>query len=224
MVSIPDRRPIQIRYAADACTSVNILNKTLNSNDLSNVARGVVKTSLIASLSRVCYFRSVSMKRIISILPLLLLVACDPGLTLPEEAKPGIAGTILFQGPWPPADSLHDLRIIASPIYPIDTTKTNLMFLVLQGVIQVYPALGESGLPYNVNTIEYEFPLPRGEYKYIAVFQQYATSLVAWRPVGVYTGGRAGFDPVAININSSEMIRGISINVDFRNLPPLPFE
>ncbi|MBM4168322.1 MAG: hypothetical protein FJ215_04105 [Ignavibacteria bacterium] len=163
------------------------------------------------------------MKKIFSILPLVFLVACDPGLTLPEETQPGIAGTIVFQGPWPPADSLHDLRVIASPIFPIDTTKTNLMFLVLQGIIQVYPALGESGLPYDVSAIDYEFRLPRGEYKYVAVFQQYASSLVAWRPVGVYTAGKAGFTPVAIRIDGNEMLRGISINVDFRNLPPLPF-
>ena len=164
------------------------------------------------------------MKNILSIILLVFLVSCDPGLTLPQGEKPGIAGTITFQGPWPPADSLHDLRIIASPIFPIDTAKTNLMFLVLQGVIQVYPALAESGLPFNVASITYEFPLPRGEYKYVAVFQQYASSLVAWRPVGVYTGGKPGFKPVSIKIDGTELIRDISIDVDFRNLPPLPFE
>lgn len=178
----------------------------------------------IAFLSWVSYFRRNSMKRISSIILLISLVSCDPGLTLPEGSKPGISGTITFQGPWPPADSLHDLRIIASPIFPIDTAKTNLMFLVLQGVIQVYPALAESGLPFNVTSITYEFPLPRGEYKYVAVFQQFSSSLVAWRPVGVYTAGKTGFNPVSITIDGSEMIRDISINVDFRNLPPLPFE
>lgn len=163
------------------------------------------------------------MKKIIFPSILIFFLSCDPGLTLPGSEKPGFGGTITFTGKWPPVDSLKDLRIIASPIFPVDTTMTNLMFLVFNGIIQVYPPLNEASLPMNISTLDYEFNLPVGTYKYAAVFQRYSESLLAWKPVGVYTGGKPGFIPEPITIALGQFHQGIDISVDFNKLPPLPF-
>lgn len=163
------------------------------------------------------------MKKVLISLLFVLFLSCDGGLTLPSDIKTGFGGVVTFVGKWPPPDSLKDLRIIASPIYPIDTTKTNLIVLVLDGTIQVHPPLGESSLPLNVSVHNYRFELPAGNYKYVAVFQQYAVSLLAWRPLGVFTGGREGFQPEPIALRESEFLTGIDVTVNFNNLPPLPF-
>ena len=154
----------------------------------------------------------------------LLLVAlfagCDHGLS-PELSSPaglpGFAGTIRFTGPWPPPDSLFDLRVVAFRSYP----PKNILEEFLNGTLEFSDAL-------RLNVTEQSYALRkdglRGTFAYVVVAQQYGPNAFQhWRVVGVYTttGDVAVPSPVVLGLGA--FVEGVDIAVDFTRLPPQPF-
>ena len=148
---------------------------------------------------------------------------CDHGLTPPEPEKEitGISGTIFYQN-WPPVDSIYDLRLVIFKNYP----PGDIFSEVMNGKAVVHPAIGESHLPYQVDTTSYFTELAAGNYQYIVVAQQVQADLYAresWRVVGQYDTTLTDTLPTPILVIQDSILAKINIIVDFDHLPVQPF-
>ncbi|MGA3246203.1 MAG: hypothetical protein ABSE41_16420, partial [Bacteroidota bacterium] len=64
------------------------------------------------------------MKKLLLAAIVMSLLSCDHGLEPPPSVQPGFGGTIYFEkGTWPASDSLVNLWLFASQLYPLDSAK-----------------------------------------------------------------------------------------------------
>ncbi len=156
-----------------------------------------------------------------------MLAACDGGLAPPPPMEFGFSGTVHFTpGSWP-TDSLINLWIFASQIYPLDSAKVYSGLFASPSTIFVYPSLSGT-LPFYVDSLSYSFPLHSGTYKYIGVIQQVSLNLIhrgirVFRVVGFYKDSTDSSKPGIVIVNDNYQVKGIDIDVDFQNPPPQPF-
>jgi hypothetical protein len=155
----------------------------------------------------------------------LMIAGCDGGLTPPPPIEPGFGGTIRFaKNTWPPGDSLANLWLFASKIYPLDSS------LVFTGIfsdppqILVYPSLIEN-LPMFRDSITYALPATPATFKYIGIIQHFRTeyTIRSMRVVGLYIDPQHPGQNGTVVVGENEFVGGIDINVDFHNPPPQPF-
>ncbi len=136
------------------------------------------------------------------------LSACDGGLAPPAENRSGtILSIIQYDGSWPPADSVRDLRFVAMRFVPQDTSD----FLELNR-LAISDRL-EYGVSRDSATVSDVRP---GVFVYSGVAVNYAQSIFAWRPVGVYSDDDGVFE-----VAPDETVR-VNVTVDFSVLPPFP--
>lgn len=141
---------------------------------------------------------------------LLLLLSCEYGLEPPPPRPPfgAIRGYIQYQGIWPPADSLRDLRFVAMRIVPDDVSD----FINLNN-IDFTPQMLRTNVEADTFLLE---QVPNGFYLYNGIAQMYGPNVFAdWRPVGLYTDNNGTIDLRGDTVE-------IEILVDFNNLPPFP--
>jgi hypothetical protein len=172
-----------------------------------------------------CYFQSQMMKHLLVLSSVFLIASCEPGLTPPPEFQPGFGGTIYFEGgTWPPADSLVNLWLFASQIYPLDSAKVFTGLFANPPLIFLYPAT-DRNLPFFVDSVSYAFNLPPGSYKYVGILQRYANefSVRSLRVVGVYSTSSDPPLPIPVIVSESQFISGIDMQVNFHKPPPQPF-
>jgi hypothetical protein len=170
------------------------------------------------------------MKKGFLLLCALLWMSCDGGLSPTPPPKPGISGTVYFaSGTWPgnpsSPDSLSNLWIFASQVYPLDSS------LVLSGLfsspptIFLYPSI-VANLPFYKDSVQYFFSLPIGTYKYIGVIQHITpdyNSIRTLRVVGVAKDQVNPALPLQVQVINGTVASGVDIRVDFHNPPPQPF-
>jgi len=170
------------------------------------------------------------MKKLILVLGAIAWMSCNGGLSPLPPPKPGISGTLYFaKGTWPGTpsspDSLSNLWIFASQVYPLDSS------LVIGGLfsspptIYLYPSFVQN-LPLYVDSLQYFFQLPVGTYKYIGVIQHLVpdyNSIRSLRVVGVVKDPTDTANPRQVNVVDGTVIPGINANVDFHNPPAQPF-
>lgn len=154
---------------------------------------------------------------------LLMLAGCDHGGLDPTVTQePGFSGQIQFLGRRPAVDSLKDLRVVAVPYYPIDTTFQLVILKVLDGTIAFGTELtsfAASDLP-----VRYELRVEPKTYPYVAIVQQYGADVFSqWRVVGVYGYSSAHPAPSPVMVRDGELTTSIDLTVDFDHLPPQPF-
>jgi len=160
-------------------------------------------------------------KLISSFVFLIVLFSCDHGLkpTEKQSEMSGISGTINYIN-WPPAENLYDLRLVVFKRYP----PGDIFGELEERRAFVYPAIGQDGLPFNVDTTSYVMELNPGDYKYVAVAQQYGSNPFAdWLAAGQYDTLSTDDLPTPITVLSGEILEDINIYVDFDSLPPHPF-
>jgi hypothetical protein len=168
------------------------------------------------------------MKHLVLIILCLLLAACDAGLAPPPPIELGFSGTVYFTpGSWP-TDSLINLWIFASQIYPLDSAKVYSGLFTNPSTIFLYPSINQSLPLSEVASIPYSFPLRSGTYKYVGVIQQVSPDLInrgirVFRVVGFYKDPTNLSQPGTVEVNESTRMKEINIDVDFRNPPPQPF-
>ena len=148
----------------------------------------------------------------------ILCTGCDKGLA-PIVVSPGFSGTITYKSKFPPPDSLLDLRIIAVPYYPIDSSFQKIYDKVTSLVIAFSPEPLSTVTP----TIKYTMFVDPKTYYYVAVVQQYG-DYTQWRVVGIYCDSTVSNIPKSVTVSDGKYTEGIDINVDFYNLPPQPFK
>ncbi|HEY6950787.1 MAG TPA: hypothetical protein VI758_00185 [Bacteroidota bacterium] len=169
------------------------------------------------------------MTKWILVLCALVWIGCDGGLSPTPPAKPGISGTVYFaRGSWPGTpsspDSLSNLWIFASQVYPLDSSQVLNYLTVSPLRIFLYPSIA-SNLPFYVDSVVYNFDLPVATYKYIGVIQHISTdlSIASFRVVGVAKDPADTTKPLQVNVVEGTIHQGININVDFHNPPAQPF-
>ncbi len=166
------------------------------------------------------------MKFLLPFIICLFLTGCDGGLAPPPPVELGFSGTVHFApGYWPPSDSLYNLWIFASQIYPLDSVK---VFAGLFGnpmTIFLYPGVTQTLAVGMIDSIAYSFPLKSGTYKYVGVIQKISPDLNirAFKVVGFYRDSSHASQPGTVEVNENRQISGINIDVDFQHPPPQPF-
>jgi hypothetical protein len=168
---------------------------------------------------------SARMKALTVLLLALTLLSCDGGLTPPPDVEPGFGGKIVFEpGTWPPTDSLINLWLVASQIYPLDSVKIFSGIFSNPPAIFLYPDFSTS-LPLYVDSVTYAFYLPPATYRYIAILQQFGSeiNIRSFRVVGVYGLNGSSADPQSVTLHEFQFIPNINLKVDFHKLPPQPF-
>ncbi len=158
---------------------------------------------------------------------LLCLSGCDKGLT-PLNEPSGLSGTIHFKN-WPPPAQMYELRLVAFPTYPADST--NLLGALLTGTVAVYPPFGASGFPKNgQDTLQFTITtngtlLQVRNYDYVALAWRYGPGLFTdWRPAGVYSLVPGSNIPTSVRVLLHKTQPNIDIYVDFSNPPPRPWQ
>jgi hypothetical protein len=161
---------------------------------------------------------------------LIVWMGCNRGLSPTPQPKPGISGIVHFaNGTWPGTpsspDSLSNLWIFASQVYPLDSSLVFGGLFSNPPTIYLYPST-VTNLPFYVDSVEYFFPLPVGTYKYIGVIQHITVdfnSIRALRVVGLAKDPANPTTPRQAQVADGSIEPGINIDVDFHNPPPQPF-
>ncbi len=165
------------------------------------------------------------MKKLVFLALAVLLLSCDHGLAPLPPVEPGFGGTIYFaKETWPPADSLVNLWVFASQIFPLDSEK------VFQGLfsdppkIYLYPAF-DKNLPFFGDSVSYAFSLPPATYFYVGVLQRTANdiNIRSLRVVGMYGTSDLPPLPIPVVVSDASFLTGIDIRVNFRKPPLQPF-
>ncbi len=165
------------------------------------------------------------MKRLLIVALAVLSMSCDHGLAPPPNVEPGFGGTVYFEwGSWPAADSLVNLWIFASELYPLDSAKVFQGLFSNPPLIYLYPAFDKS-LPLFVDSVSYSFILPPGTYKYVGVIQRFANdiNIHTMRVVGMYGTNDSPPLPIPVIVNEANFFAGVDLKVNFRKPPPQPF-
>lgn len=156
-----------------------------------------------------------------------LSASCNEELG-PLNEPSGFSGVIRFKN-WPPATDIKEMRLVALQEMPRDSASV--IPLLLAGKAAVYPPLPGDYFQTLVDSIVYEFTDKSGtnlqviNYPYVAVWYQYGPNILSdWRPAGVYSTGPTTFTPAPVHVILHHVIPNIDIQVDFRNLPPLPWQ
>jgi len=165
------------------------------------------------------------MKKRVFLALAVLFLSCDHGLAPLPPVEPGFGGTVYFaEESWPPADSLVNLWIFASQIFPLDSDK------VFQGLfsdppkIYLYPAF-DKNLPFFGDSVSYSFSLPPATYFYVGVLQRTSNTIdiKSLKVVGMYGTSTTPPLPIPVVVSEANFVSGIDIRVNFRKPPPQPF-
>ena len=152
-------------------------------------------------------------------------LSCDHGLEPPLSVEPGFGGTIYFEkGTWPASDSIVNLWLFASQLYPLDSAKIFAGLFSDPPTIYLYPA-SDKNLPLFVDSVSYKFNLPPGTYKYVGVLHRRANDInvSSLKVVGLYGTNDLPPLPIPIIVSGSNFVSGVDIRVNFRKPPPSPF-
>ena len=150
---------------------------------------------------------------------------CDrTGLNPNEYQEPGISGRISFNGQIPPPDSLRDLRIVAVPYYPVDTTFADLFDkIVNKGNIPF--SEGFSDRVVSNGSLQYQMNVKPQTFHYVAVVQMYgANFLLDWRVVSVYGYTAEDPSPKPVIVKEGNVTDNVNFIVDFYSVPVQPFK
>ncbi|MBX3043567.1 MAG: hypothetical protein KIT33_03360 [Candidatus Kapabacteria bacterium] len=157
---------------------------------------------------------------IFSVTILFIVSSCDGGLAPRKESdKSVLNGKIKFvkgNDNWPPEDSVFAIRAAAFKEMP----DSNIILAILGGNAYF---TGES-LPMYQDSINFTFDITEAPVNlvYIVAVWQYTPDILSQRVIGVYTetGDKTKASQLMIEKGNTY---NIEIEVDFDDLPPMPF-
>jgi hypothetical protein len=156
------------------------------------------------------------------------VVGCDEGLK-PPPPPTILSGTITYVGgraSWPPADSVLNLRLVAFKEFPPRDIFGEIIMrrayytpegLTLDSTLAKFAER-------TAYSIEIPDPAPE-ELQYIAVVMLVNPQILlpsSWRVVGIHNVNGDNTRPARLRVTPNAENRA-DIRVDFRNLPPQPF-
>lgn len=148
-------------------------------------------------------------------------ISCDGGLApKPESEKSFLSGVVIYKHgktKWPPADSILAVRTVAFKKYP-DSTG------ILNDIISGNAIFTLNSMPLFVDSSFFSFEITDAPAKfvYIAAVQQYDSLLTSQRVIGLYNISAEKHKPSELFIEPGKTYN-ITIEVDFDDLPPMPF-
>lgn len=160
------------------------------------------------------------MKYILFSLFIILLSSCDGGLEpISVEQKSQLDITLKFVDAgnnWPPKDSILGLRIAAFKKMPDSS--------IINDIIAGNAYFTLNSLPLFVDSAGTRFEITDApvDLVYIAAVQQFDSLITSQRVVGIYTISGDKTKPTALKIEKGKNY-SINIDIDFNNLPPMPF-
>ncbi|MCO5250673.1 MAG: hypothetical protein M9949_04540 [Candidatus Kapabacteria bacterium] len=158
---------------------------------------------------------------ILALLLTFCMLSCDGGLApKPEAEKSYLSGTLRFVkgiADWPPEDSVFAVRVVAFKKYP---DSTGIFADILEG--NAYFTLASLPLFVDSSRFSFEITDTPTDLVYIAAIQQFDTLITAQRVIGLYNISDEKHKPSTIRIESGRHY-DISIDIDFKDLPPMPF-
>ena len=164
------------------------------------------------------------MLKFLFILPLILLtISCGGGLD-PEDAEANnvsfLNGKIYFKSQWPDSSEVFGIRVAAfkdNPPYDSDS--------LIADIVNEDAYFTFASLPLFLDSVEFSIEIkdPPVTLKYITAAQQYDSTILDQRAVGIYTVSGNKNEPSELFIDKGS-IYDITIDVDFNDLPPQPFK
>ncbi|MDT3741093.1 MAG: hypothetical protein RO257_16510 [Candidatus Kapabacteria bacterium] len=159
-------------------------------------------------------------KYIVILIIAFLIVSCDGGLSpKPETEKSILSGTIHFVkgiDNWPSEDTVFAIRVAAFKVMP----DSNIIAAIISGNAYF---TGES-LPMFVDSANFKVEIKDAPVNivYIVAVWQFTIDITSQRVIGVYTlsGNKKEHSELFIENGKSY---DIDIDVDFDDLPPMPF-
>jgi len=153
------------------------------------------------------------------IILLLLFISCSEGLKVEIIEDSYIRGVIYYKGGqsnWP--DSVVAVRIGAFKTDDPSSFQNEL----LNGNVYV----DFNSLPLFVDSTSFELLIsdPPVELKYIAVALQSNNDIFNQKIIGIYSIDGDKTKPSSIYIEKGKSINNLTIEVDFNDLPPQPFD
>lgn len=155
-----------------------------------------------------------------SLILLIFLVSCDGGLApINKEDKANLEVKLNFVkgiSNWPPLESFKALRVACFTKMP----DSNIMHEILSG--NAYFNLESLPMYVDTTSVNFEIKIIPTEFKYIAAIQQYDTLITAQKVIGIYSTTGDNTKPSTLLIDK-KINYSINIDIDFDNLPPMPF-
>jgi hypothetical protein len=148
------------------------------------------------------------------------VISCDGGLEpLPLNQKTMLNGTIKYikgKDYWPPIDSVIAVRVVAFKKLP----DSSIIGEIINGNAYFTP----DPLPMNVDSSNFSFEIKDAPVNlvYIAVVQQLDSIITSQKVIGIYSITGDKTKPSQLSVEKGKTLN-INIDVDFDNLPPMPF-
>ncbi len=160
------------------------------------------------------------MKLILIVLSVVLFWSCDGGLkpiSIQQKAILDVSLKFINSNTnWPPKDSLYGIRIAAFKKMPDSS--------IINDIILGNAYFTINSLPLYVDSTGTRFVISETPTNlvYIAAVQQYDSLITSQKVIGIYTITGDKTKPSSLKIEEGQYY-SIRIDVDFNNLPPMPF-
>jgi len=150
----------------------------------------------------------------------MITISCDGGLEpLASDQKSFLEVKLNFvngKDNWPPKDSLYAIRVAAFKKFPDSS--------IINDIVAGNAYFTFETLPLEVDTSSANFEISPTPVNlvYIAAVQQYDSLITSQRVIGIYTitGDNTKYSNLQIERGKKY---SVNINIDFDNLPPMPF-
>jgi len=140
----------------------------------------------------------------------LLLAGCDSGLAPPPPSPlAAIEGTVYYNGPWPPPDSVRELRFVAMRFVPQSALDLLLRFneLVISDTLRRFVDSDTFRVVIDLKGVAAD------TFRYSGIAWKFGPGLLDWRPLVVYDR------PLILRPGER---RPIVLEADFRNPASFP--
>jgi hypothetical protein len=150
----------------------------------------------------------------------IVMISCDGGLSpKPFSDKSFLSGKIIFSkgtDNWPPQDSTYGIRVAAFKSMP----DSNIILSIISG--EAY--FTSESLPMYQDSVGFKLEIPDAPVNlvYIVAVWQFSESITDQRVIGVYTISGNKNENSELYIEKGKSY-SIEIDVDFDDLPPMPF-
>jgi len=140
---------------------------------------------------------------------LLSLAGCESAIRPPDDVRTGtIHGRVEYLNVWPPENEVRDLRFVALPFVPRDSTD----------ILRINDLVASSRLTYGVNSESFVVVgVPAGTYPFSGIARQRTEDLLSWEAIGLYTDDEGVFE-----VSEDEVV-DLVILVDFNHPPDVPW-
>jgi hypothetical protein len=137
------------------------------------------------------------------------VAGCESEIRPPDEPATGtIQGRVEYVNTWPPRTEVRDLRFVALPFVPRDSTD----------ILRINDLIASETLTYGVDSESFVVSVvPAGTYPFSGIARQRTEDLLSWEALGLYTADEGVFEV------REDQVTDLVITVDFDRRPDVPW-